>query len=188
MGEVSPAVINVSTPAVLGVRTAPCANTHMDFRTNFKDTLKRLRQAADLTQEQLADACGFQGQSRIGNYERGRGLPSIPELLVMARALHVDVCEFFGHASQVGRLDPEMVEDVIYALKTASGNFHEPSARDFIEYYGLRAAMPSQPSTPRNALEVVVRAKFRVEGDERGAPLHATGPAARAGRKGKGKA
>jgi transcriptional regulator with XRE-family HTH domain len=159
----------------------------MEFRAKFGRTLRDLRRGARLTQEQLAEACGFEGQSRIGNYERGRGLPDIPDLLKLAQALHVDVCEFFGSSSRAARLDPEMIADVIYALNKGVAHFHEQSARDFVEYYELRAAMPSQPTTPRTTLEAVARAKFRVIGDERDSSVSVVGPAARAGRKGKGK-
>lgn len=37
----------------------------------YSDAIKRHREARGMTQEQLALAAGFNGQSRIGNYERG---------------------------------------------------------------------------------------------------------------------
>src|SRR5690348_17905877 len=83
MGRLSPGVLRLSTGAMLGSRRRACANAPMDFGA----TLKRLRKAAGLTQDQLAAACEFGSQSRIGNYEAGRGLPSIPDLLTMARVL-----------------------------------------------------------------------------------------------------
>jgi transcriptional regulator with XRE-family HTH domain len=88
--------------------------------------IRRWREYRELTQEQLAHACGWQGQSRIGNYEKegptGR-LPRAPEIPVLADALGVTIDElYFGTpglegVSQSVRLDPER-------LKNASARLH----------------------------------------------------------------
>lgn len=57
----------------------------------FKDNLKKYRMAADLTQPELAELCGWNEPSRISHYERGIRSPSIPEVLKLAAALRVDV-------------------------------------------------------------------------------------------------
>lgn len=65
----------------------------------FSDNLKRLRKAAGLSQEQLALACGWSGQSRIANYESASGSarePKLSELPLMARALGVSVSTLLG--------------------------------------------------------------------------------------------
>lgn len=70
----------------------------------FAKTLRRLRKEAELTQEQLALACGYQGQSRIANYEstgENARTPSLAEIPVLAKALHVNEAEL------VAALPPE---------------------------------------------------------------------------------
>jgi phage repressor protein C with HTH and peptisase S24 domain len=66
---------------------------------SFASNLKALRQAKGLTQEQLAHACGWRGQSRVANYEStgksGRE-PSEADIRALAAALEVTVAELFG--------------------------------------------------------------------------------------------
>ena len=62
--------------------------------SSFATRLRYLREAAGLTQEQLALACGFSGQSRIANYESRTSKarePSIEDLIAISRALSVPV-------------------------------------------------------------------------------------------------
>lgn len=76
-------------------------NTQMN---EFAHRLRRLRQNAKLTQEQLADACGYSGQSRIANYEStgaNARLPSLAEIPILAKALNVSEAEL------VASLPPE---------------------------------------------------------------------------------
>lgn len=96
---------------------------------NFAANLKRLRIAAGLSQEQLAHACGYPHQSRIGNYEspgpKARQ-PRPDELPNIAKALGVGVAELLGEPPQAGtaplshshhtRLDPEIVSATHGAL------------------------------------------------------------------------
>lgn len=91
-------------------------NPEMDFHRQ----LKRLRTERGMTQEELAHACGWQGQSRIGNYEStgaSARQPKLDELVQLARALGVSVAELLGEKvadspiqeSQGVRLDPAML-------------------------------------------------------------------------------
>ena len=92
----------------------------------FSDNLKRLRLARGMTQEQLALACGWSGQSRIANYESSAASarePKVSDVPLIASALGVAVAELFGESpvtSQFQRLDfarmvkpIEMVEDPV---------------------------------------------------------------------------
>lgn len=67
-----------------------------------------LREAKNWTQKQLAEACGWEGQSRIGNYERDVREPSLADMERIASALGYSVKELlFGDAeapSAVGRV------------------------------------------------------------------------------------
>ncbi|MDY7554255.1 MULTISPECIES: XRE family transcriptional regulator [unclassified Pseudomonas] len=55
--------------------------------------IKRLRTAAKMSQAQLADACGWKSQSRIGNYEADSREPSFADIESIAKALRVDKSE-----------------------------------------------------------------------------------------------
>jgi phage repressor protein C with HTH and peptisase S24 domain len=66
---------------------------------SFASNLKALRQAKGLTQEQLAHACGWRGQSRVANYEtigKNAREPSEADIRALAAALEVSVAELFG--------------------------------------------------------------------------------------------
>lgn len=68
--------------------------TFRSDQVSFSTRLRYLREAAGLTQEQLALACGFSGQSRVANYETRTGKarePSIEDLIAISRALAVPV-------------------------------------------------------------------------------------------------
>jgi len=95
----------------------PVNNGGMDFRTN----LRRLRKHEQLSQEQLAHACGWTGQSRISNYESGAREPTLADLFVLAKALKVSVSELIGErgegsASQSGRPDFETMGGAVTVL------------------------------------------------------------------------
>lgn len=63
---------------------------------NFPELLKKYREALGMTQEQLAVTCGFGGQSRIGNYERGTREPKIEDLQVLSTVLGVSISGLLG--------------------------------------------------------------------------------------------
>lgn len=71
----------------------------------FKENLKRYRLAAEFTQEQLALACGFSGQSRIANYEKGSRDPDFDDLEKIARALSVDKADLLGGSPRPTKQD-----------------------------------------------------------------------------------
>ena len=52
--------------------------------------IKRLRKIAQMSQAQLAEACGWKSQSRIGNYEADSREPSFADIEAMATALGID--------------------------------------------------------------------------------------------------
>lgn len=130
----------------------------MDFATN----LRRLRLAAGMTQEQLAHACGYSGQSRIGNYESSAPKARQPrpdELPKIAAALGVPVGELFGDAPLDGqsrplRLDPAMITETHRTLRELEEDEgrtfsleDEHYAAWFVQVYALRAGMSAQPTS-----------------------------------------
>lgn len=54
----------------------------------FGYRLAQLREAAKLSQEALALACGH-AQGWVGNIEKGKNFPRIPDLYLLAKALNV---------------------------------------------------------------------------------------------------
>lgn len=52
--------------------------------------IKRLRTAAKMSQAQLAQACGWKSQSRVGNYEADSREPSFADIEAIATALQID--------------------------------------------------------------------------------------------------
>ncbi|TBV01664.1 XRE family transcriptional regulator [Phytopseudomonas dryadis] len=58
--------------------------------------IKRLRKHRSLSQQLLAEACGWSSQSRIGNYESDLREPSLADLLLLAPALGVSIAELAG--------------------------------------------------------------------------------------------
>lgn len=129
---------------------------------SFASNLRRLRDAAGLTQEQLAHACGYPGQSRIGNYESSAPnarQPRPDELPNIAAALGVSVGELFGepatgNQSRPLRLDPAMIAETHRTLreleKDEGRTFSledEQYAAWFVQVYALRAGMSAQPTS-----------------------------------------
>jgi transcriptional regulator with XRE-family HTH domain len=51
--------------------------------------IKRYRNAIGLSQADLADACGWKSQSRVGNYEAGTREPTLADIAVIAQALGI---------------------------------------------------------------------------------------------------
>jgi phage repressor protein C with HTH and peptisase S24 domain len=83
---------------------------------SFASNLKALRQAKGLTQEQLAHACGWRGQSRVANYEstgkNGRE-PSEADIRALASALEVPIWELFG---EMPMLDEDAADRMVASI------------------------------------------------------------------------
>lgn len=126
----------------------------------FAENLRAIRIAKGMTQEQVASACGWSGQSRVANYESssqsGRE-PKVSEVPLLARALGVSIAELFGEApslqgSQSGRLDPMKLAESIAALRQVARNngwAYDPETHpaETLYAYELSCALPDAPST-----------------------------------------
>lgn len=62
------------------------------------ENLRQLRKAQGLTQERLGLMIGT-GHSRISNIERGRVVPSVPDMIKLCRALEADPVELVDTAA-----------------------------------------------------------------------------------------
>ena len=92
----------------------------------FSDNLRAARIRAGLTQEALALACGWSGQSRIANYESSADSarePKVSEVPRLARALGVSIASLFGEAaaSQSQRPEPAILAQTHRFLDQAFG-------------------------------------------------------------------
>jgi transcriptional regulator with XRE-family HTH domain len=155
----------------------------------FAQTLKKLRTDAGLTQEQLAHACGYSGQSRIGNYESSQPKarqPKPDELPVIAKALGVSVGQLFGE-SQTLRLDPVMLAEThrvlreLYHERCQVYSLEDPIAAVwFVQLYAMRAAMSAQPSQDEwvqfgRKLATITTPQGAGDGRSDGVPVEGTG-------------
>jgi transcriptional regulator with XRE-family HTH domain len=62
--------------------------------TRLAEKLKRIREALELSQNELLDRLGFSEhlfRSNISQYERGHRIPSLPVLLEYARLVNLDL-------------------------------------------------------------------------------------------------
>jgi transcriptional regulator with XRE-family HTH domain len=68
--------------------------------------IKRFRKAAGISQAQLADACGWKSQSRVGNYESGTREPTLADIQTIASALGASFTDLLPvHNEGVHRVD-----------------------------------------------------------------------------------
>ena len=67
----------------------------MPLRTSFGLQVAALRKAVGLSQEDLADRCGF-ARSYMSRIERGKANPSLDAVETLAGALRVSVWTLFG--------------------------------------------------------------------------------------------
>jgi DNA-binding XRE family transcriptional regulator len=153
-----PANITDPDAAVNTLRVRPASQPVNNGAMDFPARLKQLRQRAGLTQEQLAEKCGWSGQSQVSNYEKGRGDPPFSELPCLAIALGVDVPELFEdpdsplkRGSHFGRIDPTMLASSIEALRRVAEQLEVPY--DPVTHpaataaaYELSAALGAAPS------------------------------------------
>lgn len=72
------------------------------------EKLKQLREAAEMTQEQLARAAET-SVGNVRNYEQGIRLPTFPAVVKLAKALGV-TCEVFAECEDVIGTEPPAVE------------------------------------------------------------------------------
>lgn len=61
--------------------------------------IKRYRKKKGISQQLLAEICGWSSQSRIGNYEKDLRVPSLSDLLLIAPALDVSISELTSDIS-----------------------------------------------------------------------------------------
>ena len=122
-------------------------NEQMDFHSN----LRRLRNAAGMTQEQLALAAGGWGQSRISNYEKGIRAPTLADADVLAKALNVTRPELLGDTL------PEQIADDdhanVLAYSQAVGLSDGSEAEEYAETHKLKfraSSLARKRLNPRN--------------------------------------
>lgn len=138
-------------------RVRPASRNVNNARMGFSDNLKAARLAKGLTQEALALACGWSGQSRIANYESSSATarePRVSEVPVLARALGVTVAELFGEAaspSHAGRIDPTKLAESISVLRQVAKSLEvdydpETHPRSTAAVYELALALGAAPA------------------------------------------
>ena len=102
----------------------------------FARSLRRLRANANFTQEGLALACGWPGQSRVANYEslkENAREPSLDDLRILARVLNTTYADLIDGVEKLEKTTPDEVETLEYVIKSlvstmASYRPHEAAA------------------------------------------------------------
>lgn len=87
--------------------------------------IKRLRTSKEMTQRDLAEACGWgeSGNGRIGNYEAGTREPKISDLRTLATALDVSLMDLIDGDQVNDDLDSEDYELIPqYSAKGSAGS------------------------------------------------------------------
>lgn len=161
MAEVSRYVLFMSTPYVLDAHHVMWGNGLMD---TFRKILRKLRKDAGLTQEKLAHKCGWNGQSRVGNYESGIREPTLDELPLLAKALDVQIGAFFGEppVSQSMILSAKMLLRTIHGMRHRTRNQYsiddmEREPEKFIEAYSYAVSMPEDAPVRDNVKDITGR-------------------------------
>ena len=77
----------------------------MSLQINFSSNLRAARARANLSQMQLAQACGY-GQSNISKWDRGESTPTVNQLLILAKALGTTAAELLT-GCQIAPTEPD---------------------------------------------------------------------------------
>lgn len=98
---------------------------------SLSQRIKRLRKAAGMSQAQLADACGWKSQSRVGNYEAGTREPTLADIAAMAVALGVDHSELLLSSAAVNETSApaRTTTDLVRQMLAKSGKGIPEEAR-----------------------------------------------------------
>lgn len=90
---------------------------------SLSQRIKRLRKASGMSQAQLAEACGWKSQSRVGNYEAGTREPTLADIASIASALGVDQSELLlNSASRESAAEPaRSTADLVKQMLAKSG-------------------------------------------------------------------
>ncbi|XBT42156.1 LexA family transcriptional regulator [Pseudomonas viridiflava] len=111
---------------------------------SLSQRIKRLRKAKGMSQAQLAEACGWKSQSRVGNYEVGTREPTLADIASMAAALGVDQSELLlnSPAPEPTAAPERSMADLVKQMLAKSGKGFSEEARRRL----LAAAEEPQPS------------------------------------------
>ncbi|WP_436976989.1 XRE family transcriptional regulator [Pseudomonas alabamensis] len=110
--------------------------------------IKRLRKAAGMSQAQLAEACGWRSQSRVGNYEAGTREPNLADIAAIATALRVDQSELLlsssAGSSPANSGDGPSTAEIVRKMLSSSAGMNLPEkTRDAMLAAALQANEPS---------------------------------------------
>jgi transcriptional regulator with XRE-family HTH domain len=122
---------------------------------SLSQRIKRLRKATGMSQAQLADACGWKSQSRVGNYEAGTREPTLADIASIASALGVDQSELLLNSPppEIPSTQPRSTADLVKQMLAKSGRGIPEEARKRL----LAAA--EEPAPPN-----VIAAEFQRPG------------------------
>lgn len=122
---------------------------------SLSQRIKRLRKATGMSQAQLADACGWKSQSRVGNYEAGTREPTLADIASIASALGVDQSELLLNSPPPDSLSTPLrsTAELVKQMLAKSGKGIPDEARK-------RLLAAAEEPTPSN----VIAAEFQKPG------------------------
>lgn len=127
---------------------------------SLSQRIKRLRKASGMSQAQLAEACGWKSQSRVGNYEVGTREPTLADIAAIASALGVDQSELLLNSSQSDGAAPVIsATDLVKQMLAKSGKGIPEETRQ-----RLLAAAGEPTATPETGDSAVIKAGFNRPG------------------------
>ena len=107
-------------------RVSVASHTVKNLGMAFSDNLRAARLKAGMTQEALALACGWSGQSRIANYESSAASAraKVSEVPLLAAALGVSIASLLGRPQRLSPRDP-----ILQSLPKPTGSWTRRSVR-----------------------------------------------------------
>lgn len=166
---------------MIGANTISETTTfHSVFKISGMNTLgsriAHYRKLANLSQGKLAKACGWASQSRIGNYELDSREPSLDDIALIAKALHIPPERLLtgGSNENVTETNQPYREAKEYPLiswvaagawQEACDNFHPGDADDWLSSdkdagacgYWLEVKGPSMLNTFTPGMRILVK-------------------------------
>ncbi|WP_090622367.1 helix-turn-helix domain-containing protein [Azotobacter beijerinckii] len=119
------------------------------------------RKAAGLSQAELATACGWKSQSRIGNYEKDTREPTLADLEKIATALGMSVSQlaYGDHVKIPQPAQPAQAAEIARIAQAAPGT-PASAGQSAVAEPAQRAAALAALATPRSqeALERIAKA------------------------------
>ncbi|MGV6394535.1 LexA family protein [Pseudomonas caspiana] len=93
--------------------------------------IKRFRKKAKMSQAELAKACGWSSQSRVGNYEVGSREPTLGDIETMAKAMGVEYVDLLMSSDDQAMANSAHLSDVAVDANVFPAFHREKKSRPY---------------------------------------------------------